>query len=89
MAAEEGVLVEVLVAAAAAVALVADLVAPLGGGVAAPAEELALGEGAGVVEAVPLDQDTQHPQTIFQLRTPSDEKLHWWVWKVGVSKCWP
>ena len=62
MAAEEGVLVEVLVAAAAAVALVADLVAPLGGGVAAQAEELALGEGAGVVEAVPLDQDTQHPR---------------------------
>ena len=62
MAAEEGVLVEVLVAAAAAVALVADLVAPLGGEVVAQAEEQALGEGAGVDEAVPLDQDTQHPQ---------------------------
>lgn len=62
MAAEEGVLVEVLVAVVGAVALVADLVAPLGGGVAVQVEEQALGEGAGVVEAVPLDQDTQHPQ---------------------------
>ena len=53
-------LVEVL---EAAVAMVADRqVAPLGGEVVAPAEELTLGEGAGEVGAVPLDQDTQRPQ---------------------------
>ena len=53
-------LVEVL---EAAVGMVADRrVAPLGGEVVAPAEELTLGEGAGEAGAVPLDQDTQHPQ---------------------------
>ena len=53
-------LVEVL---EAAVAMVADRrVARLGGEVVAPAEELTLGEGAGEAGAVPLDQDTQHPQ---------------------------
>ena len=53
-------LVEVL---EAAVGMVADRrVAPLGGEVVGPAEELTLGEGAGEAGAVPLDQDTQHPQ---------------------------
>ena len=61
MAGEEGGLVAVL-EAEAAVALVAGQVAPLGGEVLAPAEELALGAGAGEVEAVRLAQDTQHPQ---------------------------
>ena len=53
-------LVEVL---EAAVAMVADRqVARLDGEVVAPAEEQTLGEGAGEAGAVPLDQDTQHPQ---------------------------
>ena len=60
MAGEEGALVEVLLAAA--VAMVAGRrVAPLGGEVVGQAEELTLGEGAGEVAAVPLDQDTRHP----------------------------
>ena len=61
MAGEEGALVEVLLAAA--VAMVAGRqVAPLGGEVVVgQAGELTLGEGAGEVAAVPLDQDTRHP----------------------------
>ena len=60
LAVEEVVLVEVLEAAVAMVA--GRRVAPLGGEVVAQAGELTLGVGAGEVGAVPLDQDTQHPQ---------------------------
>ena len=60
LAGEEVVLVEVLEAAVAMVA--GRRVAPLGGEVVAQAGELTLGEGAGEVGAVPLDQDTQHQQ---------------------------
>ena len=52
MGGEEGGLVEVL-EAEVAVVWVAGRVAPLGGEVLAPAEEQALGEAAGEVEAVP------------------------------------
>ena len=61
MGGEEGGLVEVL-EAEAAVVWVAGQVAPLGGEVLAPAEERALGEAVGEVEAVRLVQDTRHPQ---------------------------
>ena len=60
LAVEEVGLVEVLEAAVAMVA--GRRVAPLGGEVVAQAGELTLGEGAGEVGAVPLDQDTQHQQ---------------------------
>ena len=60
LAGEEVGLVEVLEAAVAMVA--GRRVAPLGGEVVAQAGELTLGEGAGEVGAVPLDQDTQHQQ---------------------------
>ena len=60
LAGEEVGLVEVLEVAVAMVA--GRRVAPLGGEVVAQAGELTLGEGAGEVGAVPLDQDTQHQQ---------------------------